>query len=225
MTSGIPGERAGLVGNSTPAGVGLYEHALGLAPNADGRSAAVLAGDPGSVWDYSDPAYAHLAPAFASLAGRQLDDYLAERLFGPLGVERVAWDRNDGRPLAAALANAHTGLHLAARDLARVGELLLHGGRHGDAQLVPTAFVAEATRSSQDLNPCYGLGFWVNAGGARWPGVPADAFALSGYRCNLCMVVPSRELVVARVASGPARCDKRGLVARVLRALDASLAA
>jgi CubicO group peptidase (beta-lactamase class C family) len=47
MTSGIPGERAGLVGNPTPRGVGLYEHALGFAPNADGRSAATLAGAPG----------------------------------------------------------------------------------------------------------------------------------------------------------------------------------
>jgi CubicO group peptidase (beta-lactamase class C family) len=221
MTSGIPGERAGLVGNPTPRGVGLYEHALGFAPNADGRSAATLAGAPGTVFDYSDPACAHLAPAFAILAGRELDDYLGERLFAPLGIARVAWDRNDGRPTGAAHANAHTGLHLSAEELARVGELLLRGGRHGDRPLVPAAFVAEATRPSQALEPCYGLGFWVNTGGRRWPGVPADAFALSGFRCNVCVVVPSLEPVVARVASGPARCDKAGLAARVVRALGA----
>jgi hypothetical protein len=54
--------------------------------------------------------------------------------------------------------------------------------------------------------------------------VPVDAFALSGFHCDVCLVVPSLDLVLARVASGPARCDRAALAARAVRALGASLA-
>jgi hypothetical protein len=64
-----------------------------------------------------------------------------------------------------------------------------------------------STKASQGLNPSYGYTWWVNAGGARWPGIPADAFALSGYRSNRCYIIPSLDLVVARVGSGPPAPD------------------
>ena len=36
---------------------------------------------------YSDPAMAHLALAFAGIMGREMSDYLQERIFGPIGIE------------------------------------------------------------------------------------------------------------------------------------------
>ena len=65
-----------------------------------------------------------------------------------------------------------------------------------------------ATQTSQDLNPAYGYTWWVNTKGARWPSLPRDTFALEGYRANRCYIIPSLDLVVARVGSGPATWDE-----------------
>jgi hypothetical protein len=46
--------------------------------------------------------------------------------------------------------------------------------------------------------------------------LPKDAFALSGYRCNRCYVVPSLDLVVARVGSGPAAWEENALIGGIV---------
>ena len=78
-----------------------------------------------------------------------------------------------------------------------------------------------ATSPSQELNPAYGYTWWTNARSTLWPGVPTDAFALSGYRSNVCWIVPSLDLVVSRVGSGPTESDKTGLISRIVSAVVA----
>jgi hypothetical protein len=78
-----------------------------------------------------------------------------------------------------------------------------------------------ATQTSQDLNPAYGYTWWVNTKGARWPGLPRDMFALEGYRTNRCYIIPSLDLVVARVGSGPTTWDEPGLIGSVVAAIIA----
>jgi CubicO group peptidase (beta-lactamase class C family) len=157
MTSGIAGEKAGVIGIPTATEHGPFEHALGRCPNRYGRWTDKLAGEPGARWDYSDPAFAHLALAFANISGQEMSDYLQERVLAPIGVEN----------------------------------------------LIPRWWLDLATKTSQDLNPDYGYTWWVNTQGTRWPGLPKDAFALCGYRANYCCVIPSLDMVVARVGSGP----------------------
>ena len=86
MTSGIGGEDARLMGMPTTSDVGPFEHALGRAPNRFGRSVATLAAEPGTRWDYSDPAMAHLSLAFHASAGADLHPFLAERVLNPIGI-------------------------------------------------------------------------------------------------------------------------------------------
>jgi CubicO group peptidase (beta-lactamase class C family) len=205
MTSGIPGQAAGVVGMPTATEHGPFEHALGRCPNRYGKWADRLSGEPGTCWDYSDPAFAHLALAFAHLAGREMSDYLQERVFAPIGIENLSWDVQGGSGFLGPHTNAHTGVHVSARELARFGYLMLHGGVWEGQPLVPRWWIELATQTSQDLNPSYGYTWWVNTRDTRWPGIPRDAFALEGFRTNRCYVVPSLDLVVARVASGPPR--------------------
>jgi hypothetical protein len=58
-------------------------------------------------------------------------------------------------------------------------------------------------------------------GGWRWPGVPQDAFALMGYRSNYCCIVPSLDLVMARVGTGPpvAEGHSQGLLSSIVAAV------
>jgi CubicO group peptidase (beta-lactamase class C family) len=115
--------------------------------------------------------------------------------------------------------NAHTGIHLSARELARFGYLALHHGKWNGEQLIPGWWMDLATRSSQELNAEYGYTWWVNTSGRLWRGAPRDAFALSGYQSNRCYVIPSLDLVVARVGSGPNAWNEQEFLGRTLDAV------
>ena len=137
-------------------------------------------------------------------------------MFAPIGIESLSWDVQGGSGFLGPHTNAHSGIYVSARELARFGYLALHKGRWDGRQVVPAWWMELATGSSQDLNPSYGwYTWWVNAAN-RWPSLPKDAFALSGYRCNRCYVVPSLDLVVARVGSGPAAWEEDALIGGIV---------
>lgn len=86
-----------------------------------------------------------------------------------------------------------------ARDFARLGQLWLNKGRWGDRQLIPAAWIEEATTrfvQENGTSPAnYGYTFWLFD---EWDGVPKDTFASLGHNVNDCYVIPSRDLVIVR---------------------------
>jgi CubicO group peptidase (beta-lactamase class C family) len=219
MTSCIPGESVGVAGIPTTTDHGPFEHALGRYPNRYGLWVDTLLGEPGTRWDYSDPAFAHLALAFASISGREMSDVLQERILDPIGIEGLSWDTQGGSGFMGPHTNAHTGIHISARELARFGYLALHNGMWKGQPLIPRWWMDLSTKTSQDLNPSYGYTWWVNTRGNQWPGLPGDAFALMGYRSNKCYIIPSLDLVVARVGSGPTTWGEQELVKGIVEAI------
>jgi CubicO group peptidase (beta-lactamase class C family) len=219
MTSGIPGESKGVIGIAVPPGGGEYEVALGKQETRFGASAATLTGEPGTVWDYSDAAFAHLSLIFAKVAGREIGDYMRERVFEPIGIQNFGWDLQGGAGHIGPHTNAHSGLRLSARDFARLGYLMAHNGVWQGRQIVPQQWIEMATRSSQDLNRSYGYTFWVNTVGEQWPSVSKDAFAFKGYGSNRCYIVPSLDLVVVRVGYGPPLWGEDALLPSVVGAV------
>lgn len=222
MTSGIPGHGCGIRAIPTESGVSPFKAALGHAPTkatrwAKERWTNTLIADPGGRWEYSDPAISHLAMAFYGVTGQEMRDFMQERVFGPIGMEQVAWDlQGIGDGVIGLHTNAHTGVHLNARDFARFGYLMLNKGRWNGEQIVPEWWIDLATQCSQAMNPDYGYTWWLNSSGWKWPGVPKDAFAAMGYHCNLCYVVPSLALVVTRVATGPSVWDEGNFIRMVV---------
>ncbi len=203
MTSGIPGEDHGLIGMAISPGGGEFDLGLGKEPNRFGNSAAMLTADPGRHWEYSDAGFSHLSLIFARVTGREIRDYMRERVFEPIGIQNFGWDLEGGAGHIGPHTNAHSGLRLSARDFARLGYLMAHGGQWEGKHIVPKWWVDLATRSSQEVNRKYGYTFWVNTDGSLWPSVPRDAFAFQGYGSNRCYVVPSLDLVVVRLGYAP----------------------
>ena len=219
MTSGIPGEDEGVLGIAVAPGRGEYEFALGKEPNRFGISAAKLAAEPGQRWDYSDAGFAHLSLIFAEAAGKEIGEYMRERVFQPIGIQNFGWDLQGGAGHIGPHTNAHSGLRLSARDFARLGYLMAHHGLWEGKQIVPDWWIQLATRSSQDLNRRYGYTFWVNTDGTQWPAAPKDAFAFQGYGSNRCCVVPSLDLVVVRLGYAPPVWPEGALLPAVVSAI------
>ena len=92
---------------------------------------------PGTRWAYSGGATALLADAIERSTGQRLLPLAQAALFDPLGIPPPTWrtDR-EGRALA------FSGLRLRPRELARIGRLLLDGGRWQGRPVVPADWIA-----------------------------------------------------------------------------------
>jgi CubicO group peptidase (beta-lactamase class C family) len=146
-------------------------------------------GEPGQVFAYSQPCTYALGAVVQRNAGMSLTEYLRPRLLDPLGIGRVGWLR---APLE--LEQGFSGLFAATEDVAKLGLLHLQRGRWGDAQVLPEAWVEQATRKQVDNErewpdwaQGYGYQFWMSRHGYRGDG----AFG------QFCLVLPEQESVVA----------------------------
>lgn len=91
-----------------------------------------IVANPGERWRYSGGATALLGHLIAKGAGVPLLDYARDKLFSPMGIEKVEWTRGFNGEAAAA-----SGLRMRAPDLARIGQLLLQRGEWNGRALVP----------------------------------------------------------------------------------------
>ncbi|MCR6499776.1 beta-lactamase family protein [Shinella sp. CPCC 101442] len=91
---------------------------------------------PGTRWTYSGGAVALVGAIIARGTGKRLEDFAREALFAPLGISRFEW--NCGRD---GIASAASGLRLCARDLLRIGRMVLGHGLFEGRRIVSAAWV------------------------------------------------------------------------------------
>lgn len=160
---------------------------------------------PGQVFRYSSGDSNLLSAALKGMLGPQrYADYPWQALFEPLGIGHAVWESDaSGTFVGSSYA------YLTARDLARVGLLMLRDGRWGERQLLPRDWVEfnrtpfAGYRANQD-EVVPGGHWWLNrsvAGAALpWPDAPADTFAALGHWGQALYVIPSAGLVIVRYA-------------------------
>ncbi|MFN0192377.1 MAG: serine hydrolase domain-containing protein [Aestuariivirga sp.] len=124
---------------------------------------------PGTRWVYNGGTSALIAEIIERGTGKSLLDFAHEALFVPLGIVRVEWNAGrDGKHSAA------SGLRLSARDLSRIGQMLLERGRAGGLQIVSGAWIDQSTapRIETGEGLSYGYQWWL---GAAAPGLRRSA--------------------------------------------------
>lgn len=152
----------------------------------EGPLAAPLVAEPGTTFTYNNGAAHVLGVLVARATGLPLARFAEERLFGPLGIDDYRWPAD---PEGNALGYGH--LELRPRDLVRLGELYLEGGR----ELLPEGFAAAATTAETEGGPpegvAYGYLWWIAEESGR------RAFFAGGYGGQYVTVVADLGLVVA----------------------------
>ncbi|WBB97868.1 serine hydrolase [Solwaraspora sp. WMMA2080] len=146
---------------------------------------------PGERWAYCGGATALLGKLIADGTGQALEAYGRAKLFAPLGVEQFHWMAGDD-----GVASPASGLRLAPRDLARIGELVLAGGVWAGRRLVPASWISEMLepRLPTGWSAEYGYHWYLQAlAGHR----TASAMGNGGQRL---IVLPDLELAVAVTA-------------------------
>jgi CubicO group peptidase (beta-lactamase class C family) len=176
---------------------------------------------PGVHWSYCGGATALLARLISKGSGKKLHAFAREYLFDPLGLGPTEWATGpDGEPFAA------SGARMSLRDLARIGVMMLHGGRVRDSALVPSEWVNRCVTPvvSTDEVRRYGYQWFlkdISFGKPRgWaPGRLERMWWAQGEGGQRLFIIPALELVVAVTAGNYSQEDQGIPPARILREL------
>ena len=126
-------------------------------------------------------------------------DYLDERLFRPMGLDKPQWDK-----AGKDVSSGGWGLHLTTAEMVSFGRLVLGGGTWEGKRLVPEQYMAAAVSSRTDHlshsgkdygTDGYGYQFWTRKDGA---------FVMCvGLFGQYIIAIPSKQAVIAIVSDMP----------------------
>ncbi|MBP1665539.1 MAG: hypothetical protein H6Q23_399 [Bacteroidetes bacterium] len=203
------------VGNLLTMSVGQDPAAMGAGAEEDWIMAFLKnepVHKPGTVFKYNNMATFMLSAIIQQVTGEILFDYLNPRIFDPLNIHGIDWDKN---PQGINLGMI--GLRLRTEDLAKFGQLLLQKGKWNNRQLIPETWVKEATsfkiesndpsnKTPKDLNDwaqgyCYQM----------WRG-RNNSVRLDGMAGQFVILFPDKDAIVVLTANARNTQEELNLV-------------
>ncbi len=176
---------------------------------------------PGTYYEYNDVRINRFALSLLRTFNKPVPDVFRQEVMDPIGASNTwrwipyhnSWVQVPGKcpetqktpcaPRNIASVSGGTrwggGMWINSYDMARFGYLWLRGGKWGDKQIVPAAFVKEAlTNGGAPNSPGNGYGYlwWLNTSGKALVGLPTNAFSANGAGSNTITVSPDHDLVV-----------------------------
>lgn len=120
-----------------------------------------------------------------------LENYADKALFSKLGITDYHWQMTPtGLPMTGG------GLGLRSRDLLKIGQLYLNGGKWNDNQIISEEFIQKSTEPHAEVGMFdyeYGYLWWLSEFGQDHK---EKAYFMSGTGGNKIVVIPELELVV-----------------------------
>ena len=172
---------------------------------------------PGEVWAYASAPVDMLSHIIENVTGLSQRDFFNQEIHAPIGVAPIAWPDFQGH--TGGSGGPGGGARYVARELARVGYPLLHGGRWAGREVLSRRRAGMAARWAPWLAAAkfrqpnfaryepeaqnfHGYLFWTNrTGRALGEAVPRDVFYMSGFGRQACWVFPSLDMVAVRIGS------------------------
>ena len=147
---------------------------------------------PGTRWHYNNYNPLLVGLVLERASGTPVADYASEVLWQPLGAEADASWSADSE--ASGFPKMESGFNARAVDHARFGYLFAHEGRVGDRQVVPAAWVAEATARDTTTDPAEHYQYWW------WVDTEREGrFTARGNKGQFVYVDPATDVVVVRM--------------------------
>jgi CubicO group peptidase (beta-lactamase class C family) len=132
-----------------------------------------------------------LSEVLEKSTGMRADRYAQQKLFALLGINNAQWVYS---PMN--IPQTGGGLRLSSRDLLKIGQLYLDGGRWLGRQIVSDDWVRNSTRPHARIDETteYGYLWWLKSFKSGERSYPA--FFMTGNGGNKVVVIPELELVV-----------------------------
>ena len=153
-----------------------------------------------------------LSEVLTRTTGMRTDRYAQARLFDPLGIRNVSWVFSPrGVPQTGG------GLRLSSRDLLKIAQLYLDGGRWQAKQIVSEAWVKASTtpHAQIDEQTNYGYLWWLKSFGPE--GKTHAAFFMTGNGGNKVVAIPDLDLAVVITSTN---YNTRGMHEQTEKILD-----
>ena len=173
--------------------------------------------EPGKKFVYSSGATQLMSHIFKQATGKTVDEYAAERVFKPLGIQYYWKHTPTGLP------DTEGGLYLAPRDLAKIGALYLHDGTWNGQQIVSREWVKNSVTPHVQVAEDgfkYGFQWWLAPHGKSPERL---AWAARGFGGQELLVVPETATIAVFTSWSilPSTEGKRSdTLRRVLEAVD-----
>lgn len=147
--------------------------------------------EPGTHFAYNTGATCLLSCIVERISGMKLVDFLTWKLFLPLGITDIRWNR-----VPSGENEGGCGIHVCSDDIAKLGLLYLNKGVWNGKRILSENWVNAATSpvSDNSMNGTpdwcagYGYQFWCNA---------REGFRGDGAFGQLCVVLPEHNMVFA----------------------------
>ncbi len=189
---------------------------------ADYALSRPLANPPGEVFSYSSGTANILSSIYTQTLGspQAAYDNFITHIAEPLGFRNAVFEVD-----ASGMFAGSSYFYAAARDWARMGQLMLNEGRINGEQVVTPDWVRRATTPNASQNErSYGYQWWLNSGDARLrlPDLPASTFYANGNRHQYVVVVPEFDAVIVRLGWTQGGYPANRNFAEILAALDSN---
>lgn len=167
---------------------------------------------PGSRFLYNTLATYTLSAIVQKVTGEKIIDYLTPRLFTPLGIEGMDWEED-----LRGINVGGWGLRIKTGDMAKFGQLYLQKGKWNGKQIIPAAWIEEATTSHIDQEPDASRekkdsSDWLQGYGYQFWRCRHHAFRADGAYGQFIIVMPDEDAVIAMTAESPNMQDEINLV-------------
>ena len=165
--------------------------------------ATPIVNTPGTKFLYNTMATYMLSAIIQKVTGQKVVDYLTPRLFTPLGIKGMDWEQND-----EGINTGGWGLRLKTEDMAKLGQLYLQKGYWNGKQLLPKAWVEEATTFKIDQAPGVAQSKkdssdWMQGYCYQFWRCRNNAFRADGAFGQYIIVMPDQDAVVAITCETP----------------------
>jgi CubicO group peptidase (beta-lactamase class C family) len=121
------------------------------------------------------------------------DQYVAQRIFEPLGIEAVTWRRS---PSGEVQSGGQ--MRIRARDMHRIGALVLNDGEWDGQQVIPKDWLTEMLQPWPVANVDFGYGYlwWIKDLRIGANGQSVTAQMMVGNGGNIVAVIPELSVVI-----------------------------
>ena len=162
--------------------------------------------DSGTRWAYHN-VYVKLQDIVQQATGQSWNNYFNTKLRDKIGMSSTGfWYAGTGANLGLKIYFSTT------RSMARFGLLALNNGNWNGNQIINSAYLSQATNTSQNINLSYGYLWWLNGkssfqlpqtqlqfNGSLISSAPNDMFMALGKDDQKIYIIPSKKMVVIRM--------------------------
>jgi CubicO group peptidase (beta-lactamase class C family) len=161
---------------------------------------APVVNEPGTVFQYSSYASYMLSAIIQKASGVTVMEYLAPRLFEPLGITGIKWEEG-----AQGISAGGWGMRIKTTDMAKLGQFYLQKGTWNKKRLLPEAWINEATavRIYQIDKPTFEQEMyddWAQGYAYQIWRCTHNAYRADGANGQFIIVMPDQDAVIAITA-------------------------